>query len=268
MKTTTSPLSAPFILRTVGCILVLASLADYVALFSPPFEFSNKTKLVMGLTQFVDRGAFALVGMALYYISSTFETLAGLPNSAKPLVSLRFWIMLLSTLLGILFFVSVPLQFTNMTKVADDSVKTMSDKFAKDEEGITSQVEERQAKLAELIKDKAKFDLYLQQVTAAINSPDLPKDQKAGAEKVKKDLQELQADPSKLPAKAQESKNDALNQIRAEKQSKENEIRGEASKVSLRSGFLGMLLAGGYTLIGWLGLAEMGTFSKGSRKAS
>jgi hypothetical protein len=267
MKTTTSPLSAPFILRTVGYILILSSLIDYIAL-ATAIDFADKPKLGAALTQFVDRGVIPMIGVALCSVSTTLETMAGLPDRSKPFISPKFWVMALSTVLGLVFLLSVPVHFMNTKNVADAAVKNVGDEATKAEGSVDSQVQERQAQLAELLKDKTKFDQQLQQLNAAVNSPDLPKEQKPQLEKLQKDLKEIQADPSKLQSKAQESKNEALNQIRSQKQKKEGEIRGEAFKASIRTGLGGLMLAVGYTLIGWLGLAEMGTFSKGSRKAS
>jgi hypothetical protein len=264
MKTTTSPLSAPFILRIVGYILILSSLIDYIAL-TTAIDFADKPKLGAALTQFVDRGVIPMIGVALCSLSSTLETMAGLPDRSKPFVSPKFWVMALSTLLGLVFLLTVPVHFMNTKNVADAAMKSVVDEATKAESTVDSQVQERQAQLAELIKDKAKFDQQLQQLNAAVNSPDLPKEEKPKLEKLQKDLQAIQADPTQLPKKAQESKDEALNQIRSQKQKKEGEIRGEAFKASIRTGLGGLMLAVGYTLIGWLGLAEMGTFSKGSK---
>jgi hypothetical protein len=262
MKTTTSPLSAPFVLRIVGYILILSSLMDYIAL-ATSIDFAEKAKLGAALTQFVDRGVIPMIGVALVAASSALETIAGVSNNKKSIPNIL--VMALSTLLGLVFLLSVPLHFMNTKTVADTAVEQVGKEAQKAEGTVDSQVQERQAQLAELLKDKTKFEEQMKQLNAAVASPDLPKDQLPQLQKLQKDLQEIQADPGKLQAKAQDSKNEALQQIRNQKQKKEGEIRGEAFKASMRTGLGGLMLAVGYTLIGWLGLAEIGLFSKKAR---
>ncbi len=262
MKTTTSPLSAPFVLRIVGYILILSSLMDYIAL-ATSLDFSEKAKLGAALTQFVDRGVIPMIGVALCAASSALETIAGVGDRKKSIPNIL--VMALSTILGLVFLLSVPVHFMNTKTVADTAVNSLGDEAKKAESQVDPAIQERQAQLAELLKDKTKFEQQMQQLNAMLASPDVPKEKLEELKKVQKTLQEIQADPKKLETEAQKSRDEALNDIRAKKQKKEGEIRGEAFKATMRTGLGGLMLAVGYTLIGWLGLAEMGLFSKKAR---
>jgi septal ring factor EnvC (AmiA/AmiB activator) len=261
MKATNSLLSAPLILRLVGCILILSSLLDYVVLLIP-FNYQDKAWLVGTLTQLVDRGVLPLLGLALLFTGYWLE---GGEQRPSPFTSLRFWALALSTLLGVVFLVTMPLALVNYNRASEDQVQEI-DKQAKEAEGkLAAQVQQSQDQLSALLNNKPaldqqlkQLDEQLKQIDAAIASGQVKPDQLPEIQKRKKELEEVKANPSKLGDKVKEARDQTLTKIREEKDTKTNQIKTGALKTGIRIGLSSLMLSIGYTIIGWFGLRGMG----------
>lgn len=266
MKSPNALLSAPFILRVVGYILIISSLLDYITLLATA-NFQDKQNLALAITQLVDRGVIPMIGLALAMAGAWLEANATGTDRAKPFTSLKFWALVISGLLGLLFLMAVPVHFNNTANAADDAVKTMNQEAEKAKGQLAQQVEQRKAQLGELLKDSAKFDAESKKLDEALATNQIPPEQLPQLQQLQKDLKELKANPSLLETKAKDSSDKALIQIRDQQQKKEQQIRGEALRINLKTGLSGLLLSIGYTLISWVGLADMGLFAKPRRQA-
>jgi hypothetical protein len=125
-------------------------------------------------------------------------------------------------------------KISELSSIADRGRKDISDQAIKAESSVYSQVEERLSQLRELLRDKNKFNQQLDQLRNAILSPDLPQEQLAQLKKLLKDLEEIKSDPSNLEIKSNESKNEALQQIRVQKQQETSKIDREFTKIANR----------------------------------
>jgi ABC-type multidrug transport system fused ATPase/permease subunit len=261
MKATNS-LSAPFALKLVGYILIFSSLLDYLFLLSG-LDFANKQALGTGITQLVDRGVIPMIGLALALAGAWMEKMADIPAKTK---LFRFIALVLAAVLGVAFLVLVPVHLNNTRQVAELAKKQIEEQAKNAEGQVEQQVQQRQSELAELVKDQKKFDEQLKQINDAITNKQVPEGQLPQIQQLQKDLQEIKADPSKLQTKAQDSRNQLLNQIRDQKTKQEQKINSEALKANLRTGLSSLILSVGYLIISWVGLSEMGLPS-GSAKA-
>jgi hypothetical protein len=125
-------------------------------------------------------------------------------------------------------------KISELFRIANGRRKDISDQAIKAENSVDSQVEERLSQLRELLRDKNKFNQQLDQLKAAIISPDLPQEQLAQVKRLLKDLEDIKRDPSTLEIKSNESKSEALQQIRVQKQQKTSEIDQEFTKIANR----------------------------------
>lgn len=262
MKAPNSSLSAPFALKLVGYILIFSSLLDYVFLISG-LDSQNKQALGTGITQLVDRGVIPMIGLALALTGAWLEKLAEIPSRTK---IFRLIALVISGVLGLAFLAIVPIHLNNTRQVAEQARTQINDQAKNAEGQVEQQVQQRQAELSELIKDQKKFDEQLKQLNDAIASKQVPEAQLPQLQQLQKDLQEIKGDPSKLQSKAQDSRNQLLNQIRDQKAKQEQKINSEALKANLRTGISSLILSVGYLVISWVGLSEIG-FSKGGAKA-
>jgi hypothetical protein len=262
MKSTTSALSAPFVLKVVGYVLLLFALTDYVILLSP-MKWSDSDWFANFLSQFVDRGTTPLIGIAMVYVSSFLDSGSLRAEGRSPFGTGRFFVMLLSGILGLLFLVTVPLQYVK----TGESVQRVTEQFNKQEKAVEDQVQQRLTDLREQVKDKGKLDLELKQVdqiiaTGQANGQPVNPNQMEFIKKSQKDLQKLKEDPKHLEVMAKEASAPELQKIREAKQKAEEQVRPQANRAIIKTGLSSLLLSIAFSLISWLGLAEMGIFSK------
>jgi hypothetical protein len=265
-STTSSALSAPFVLKVAGYVMILSSMIDYATLLWP-MKLQDEQWLVSTLIQTVDRGVIPLIGLVFVYVSSFLEGGSLKPEGRSPFVSGRFVALVLSGLLGLGFLLAVPVHFTNTNKVANTAIERIGKETKQKEDAVAAQVQQRLIQLQEQVKDKAKLDNELKQIndvvaSGQVNGQKLDPAQLEQLKKSQKDLQKLKDDPNYLQTMAKEASDQELQKIREVKQKIEEQARAEAAKTSIRTGLGSLLLATAFSLISWLGLTEMGVFSK------
>lgn len=266
-KSTTPALSAPFVLKVVGYVMILSTLIDYATLLFPP-KFSDEQWVGSTLIQLVDRGVIPLIGMVFVYLSSYLEGGSLKPEGRKSLMTGRFAMMILSGLLGLLFLLAVPKHFINTSNVANAAITKIGEESKKQEETIPLQMQQRLAQYQEQF-DKAKLESTLKQlgdILASGKNPQTgqnltPKEMEEG-KRQQQDYQKLKDDPSYLEKMAKEAGDKQLLELRDGKMKLEERARAEATKTSIRTGLGSLLLATAFSLISWLGFTELGVFSK------
>lgn len=271
MKASTSLPSAPLVLRLVGTILIVSSLIDYIALLIPP-NFSDKAWFASTVTQIVDRGIIPMVGMALLFAGAFLEhgTLAT-SDRTKPAGTLRFWALLLSGLLGIIFLVAFPLHLNNTRQVSDQALKQISEQATTLEGQLDTEVQRQKDQIAGVLRDpqqSKQLDEQIKRINDAVAGGQLKGDQLNQAQQALKDLQALKADPTAtIDTRAKDFRNKRLTEIRDQRLQLEQRARGEFWKTGVRVGISSLLLSLGYIIISLTGLREMGVLG-GRRKAA
>jgi hypothetical protein len=246
-----SSVYSPFTARTlkiVGLIMILYSLLDYIILAIPFNALQREWQLGI-TTQVVDRGITPMVGIALlmagYWIDSS---IGALQNKQKPLVQdLRFWTLLLSSLLGLIYLLLVPLHINNTLWLKNQDFQKIEQQATQ----ASAQLDNRIKQVDALVKDPQK----LSQLDKAITSGQVQGEQLAQAQAIKQQLQTFKQDPKALGQQVETVKT----QIRNGKQQAEQQATTKALKLGLRTGLVSALLALGYIAIGWMGLRSLGS---------
>ncbi len=262
-----SPLTAQ-ILKIIGIILLLSSLLDFAAL-AIPFRFQDKQWLLGYTTQMVDRGIIPLIGLGFLFAGFWFEGEGEGDARPNPFSTLRFWVLAWASLLGVVFLVLMPLHLNTTNQVLQDVVlKKINDDATTRTNQIEAQIKQEQSRISSLISNEEQVKEQLKQLDAAINSgqvkgPQLQQLQQQAdqGKKLLQDLQQYKSNPGSLDAKAKDLRNQALTQIGSEKKRLEDQARTDSWKTGLRIGISSLLLALGYTFIGWSGLRELNLFS-------
>lgn len=263
MKSTNS---APLILKLVGSILILSALIDFITLLIP-IKAQDNAWVASTFTQMVDRGIIPMIGLALLFLSYFLESGSIASERSKPFLSLRFWALALSTLLGLAFLFIAPLHMNNTRILAEQSSKQIDDRAANLTADLNSKVQQRQDQLTAALKDekqRQQLDQQLTQIGQAIASGQLKGDQLAQATQAQKELQQLKSDPSAIESKAKDFRNQGLIKITDEQKQLKAQAETDFRKTSVRVGLSSLLLALGYSIIAWTGFREMGVF-RGSR---
>jgi len=259
-------------LKVAGIILILSALLDCIVLSLPgeTSDLFNRAWQLAAATQIVDRGIIPLMGIALLMTGFWVDSSSGVSiERRKVWLDLRFWALLISSLLGLLYLCLVPVHLNN-TRLELQNALAQVDQEAGQAEGqleaqiksdqFKAQVEQlksqRRTQIAALLQDDGK----LQQ---ALQSPDVPEALKTVLRNSKNDPKALD---SFLEQQAQELPTQARNEIRTRKQQKEKELRTRSRNSSLQTGISSLLLAIGYITVGWTGLRSMGILRFGRRK--
>ena len=258
--------SAPLILKLVGFILILSSLIDFITLLIP-IKSQDNAWVASTFTQLVDRGIIPMIGLAFLFLSYFLESGTISSERSKPFLSIRFWALILSSLLGLAFLFIAPLHMNNTRILAEQSNKQIDDRAANLTADLNNKVQQRQDQLTAALKDEKQrqlLDQQLAQISQAIASGQLKGDQLTQATQAQKELQDLKTNPSAIESKAKDFRNQGLIKIADEQKQLKAQAETDFRKTSIRVGLSSLLLALGYSIIGWTGLRELGVF-RGSR---
>jgi hypothetical protein len=242
-------------LKTVGIILIVSSLLDYITL-AIPFQPLDSQWQIAFTGQIVDRGIVPMVGMAFILVSYWIES-----NYDKTTSSLGFNIkipvFILSLAMGFVFLILVPLHLNNLRLVSTDALAQLEQKADEAEGRISEQYEQ----LTGIASDPQRLQLLETRITELDNAigsgqfqgQTLNEQQLQRLEETRQQLQsfrELAKEPEALEARLTELQT----QLRDQKQERENRAKTEAIKQGVRTGLSSLLLAIGYLVMGWFGL--------------
>ena len=259
-------------LKVVGIILILSALLDCIVLSLPgeTSDLFNRTWQLAAATQIVDRGIIPLMGIALLMTGFWVDSSSGVSiDRRKVWLDLRFWALLISSLLGLVYLFLVPVHLNNTGTELQVALAQVDQEAGQAEGQLEAQIKsdqfkgqieqlknQRRAQIAALLQDDGK----LQQ---ALQSSDVPQELKTVLRNSKNDPKALD---NFLEQQAQELPTQARNEIRTRKQQKEKELRTRSRNSSLQTGISSLLLAIGYITVGWTGLRSMGILRFGHRK--
>ena len=260
-------------LKVVGIILILSALLDCIVLSLPgeTSDIVNRGWQLAAATQIVDRGIIPLMGIALLMAGFWVDSSSGVSIERRNVwVDLRFWALLISSLLGLIYLMLVPVHLNNTRLELKDTLAQVDKEAGQAEAQLEGQIKseqfkaqveqlksQRRSQIGALLQDEGKLQ-------EALKSPEVPKELKAVLQESKKDPKALD---KFLEQQAQELPNQARNEIRTRKQQKEKELRTRSRNSSLQTGISSLLLAIGYITVGWTGLRSMGILRFGRHKS-
>jgi ABC-type multidrug transport system fused ATPase/permease subunit len=254
MKAINSRQFPPLVVRTlklVAIILILSSLVDYLFLLVPFAPLDRQWQLSF-TTQIVDRGIIPMVGIALlfvgYWIDNSADTASANRGSWQ---DSRFWVLLLSSLLGLIFLLVVPLHLNNARLASNDALKQINQEATQAEGQIDSRLGEEVARQREQISALIQDD---QRLNEAIRTGQIRGEQVTLLQKFKSDPKALD---QFLDQQAKDTRSRIQTQVRSRKLEAERRAKTEALKSALRIGISSLLLAVGYITIGWTGLRDL-----------
>lgn len=244
-----SPIYSPFTalaLKTVGLVILVSSLLNIIIL-PVPYNLGQRAWQLAFTTQVVDQGIYPLIGIALllagYWVNNSDELSATARKSSGP--DLRFGAFLLSSLLGLIFLLLVPLHFNNILLQSNQELDQINQQASQ----AQTQLEGETQRVNALIKDPQQ----LAELDKAIDSGRIQGPQLAQAQSLRDQLKKFKQDPKSLDQQVEAKKTE----IRTKKQQAEDLTKTNALKSGLRTGLISLLLALGYITIGWTGLRSL-----------
>jgi hypothetical protein len=237
-------------LKTVGIIMVLATLLDLIIL-PMPYLLGDRPWQINFVSQTVDRGIVPLVGIVLFLTGFWIDGSTGEDRPRRSMVAdPRFWACILASIMGLFYLLVFPFHLNNVRLTNDDALKTLNQQATQAEsQGIDARLQQE-------------VESTRQQLTLLVgaNETDLQKlvtDGRLTQEQLEI-VKKAKADPKFLDTFLQQRQAEAREkmqtQIGKEKTEKTKQIQGDALKSGLRVSISSLLLAIGFIVIGWTGL--------------
>lgn len=238
----TSPASFSFTalaLKIVGVVMILSSLLDYI-LMTIPFNPGVREWQIALATQFVDRGVIPLVGIVFVLLGYLLDNERSAPKSLVG--DLRFWALLLSSVLGFIYLILGPWHVYNVSAQTNQALEQINQKATQAE----TQLEAQTKQVDELIKNPQR----LAELDKAIASGQVQGEQLGRLQALKQQLDTFKKDPKALTTQVDTAKQ----QINKGKEDAQSRTKTEALKLSLRTGMSSLFLAIAFIATGWTGL--------------
>ncbi|WP_088891948.1 hormogonium polysaccharide biosynthesis protein HpsJ [Leptolyngbya ohadii] len=239
-------------LKIVGIVVTLAALVD-ILILPIPYQLGDRQWQINFAAQMVDRGVVPLVGIALILTGFWVDSVAGGLTERKRLwQDPRFYACLLSSLLGLMFVLLFPLHLNNV-RIGNTEVQGQLEQQATQAQTdintrLQAEVQSQRQQIQQLL---GATDEQLQQLVTA---GQLSQEQ---ANRIK----EFKANPASLDTFLKEREGQLREQLQSQvgvrKEEQAAAIRNEALKSGLRVGLSSLLLAIGFSAVGWLGLRNL-----------
>ncbi|MGI0489544.1 HpsJ family protein [Pantanalinema rosaneae CENA516] len=237
------------VLKLAGIVLILGSLIDYIILLSTA-NFGDSQWVVSFTTQMVDRGFIPLVGLALLFLGQFLDSRGEAADSlSQTSQGLRIAALLIATVLGVSFLMIAPWGWSATGQAADAQVKQAEGRLAEIKEQLSQQVQPQLEAQISALQEATK--------TGQFQGRSLSDAELAQAKQQLTELQKLKTDPKALEAKLAPQLERELKPRREELEQAKTQAQWNARRAAARTALNSVLLAIGYTLVGWTGLRQV-----------
>lgn len=248
--TVTSPVASPLAaiaLKVAGAIAILSALLDFLILLIPP-NLTNVQWQLATTTQLVDRGMVPLIGIALLLAGLWVDNSVGRMAQRKSLTTdLRFWVCALASVLGVVYLLLTLLHLNAVrlsSQTALAQVGTEAGEAATQlQQQLSTELSQQQSQLGAILQNE-------ELLNQAIQSGQLPAD-----------IEQYRDDPEGLTQFLQQRAEQAQQKIETEigtrRAQAERQVKTEAWRSAIRISVISLLLAVGFSIIGWLGLRRL-----------
>ncbi len=251
-------------LKSIGGILVLTSLLDYLTL-AIPFQLSDAQWQITFTNQIVDRGIVPMIGIVLVVLSYWIESNISKATTNKGF-DLRLPAFFLSLFLGIVFFLLAPLHLNSLRVISSQNLAQIDASTEEAQSLISERYEQlKNPQNAQLITQRIR-DIDQALDSGKLDGTTISPQQRQQLASTKQQLENLSQN-AKNPAALNDRLNEVQTKLRTETLEQKNQAKTEAIKQGLRTGISSLLLAIGYLLMGWFGLQNSNsTVAKISKK--
>ena len=246
MKATNSSqlsLQAARFVKLTGTVLILVSLLD-LALLPIPLELGDPRWRLDLTTNLVQRGIVPMLGMALVFSGYAFENISGATRvERKKIQDLNLWIFLISSGLGFIFLLLVPLHISNALAANKQAIAGFKTVAEQAEQQLEIRLQEQETQFKAILGDRQSLESFIS--TDQFTPEQLER------------LQEFKNDPKALQQQINALRDSAKKRIEKQRQESEKRSKIGTLKSSIRVGLTSLLLASCYITIGWTGLKSM-----------
>ncbi|HLP87543.1 MAG TPA: HpsJ family protein [Nostocaceae cyanobacterium] len=273
-----TPANTSLALKTIGVICLLSFLLDFIFI-AFPFQPTDRPWLINLCRNLVERGVVPLVGIGFLLVGFSIDSTED--NSRSQGVNLKLPAFILSSILGLMFFIIAPLhainvnQFKTQTLAQNETQATQLENQVRAQAAQTqSQINNEQAKAAierqkaalkeqfgaqleQIVKNDQEYNRFINNNQTPPELRELVKQYKADP-KVLDDFIARLADPQQLATQR-------ITQIRTQKEQRIQRTQEDAGK-EVRVAISSFLLSIAFVIIGLSGLKSLGAAQGGSSK--
>lgn len=247
------------ILKLSGVIFIVSALFDFIS-FAIPLQWQDVQWQIRFVTAIVDRGIVPMLGMILILVAYWLDSTTGIP-AAKKKIDLRLPTFAIATVLGLIFLLFVPVHFKNLDSQKNlllEQINQGAGQGAEQIKGFLTQINtlsQNPNLLNQQIEQRNQIIASGQVQGQPINAQQLEalrqqRDQLQG-------LRDLSKNPPEFKKRVETIKKTLETQLLERQNQAESSTKLEALKQALRIGLSSLMLAIGYSAIGWLGFAIM-----------
>ena len=252
-------------LKLTGLVFIISFLLDGFIL-PLPYRFNQSQWQVGFVTTFVDRGIVPLLGIVLVLIAYWIDDNNKNFTTRKYHFELRWPIFILSTVLGLVFLLMIPVHINNINQIKNNALTQIQQGVDQGE----GQIQAFLVQLNTLSQNPQLLDQQISQRTQVIETgrfqgQPISTEQLETLRQQKEqltNLRNLSKKPKEFKQELDRIKNELQTQLQDRRTQAESQANLEALKQWLRIGIQSMLLSICYSLIGWLGIRELGSMKK------
>ncbi|WP_069791992.1 HpsJ family protein [Cyanobacterium sp. IPPAS B-1200] len=254
MKITTTFTSLA--LKLVGVIILVSALIDYLFL-AIPLQLSNRNWQIDFTNTIVDRGVVPLLAVSLLVLGWWITD--NTPNSAPPSKAVRLPVFIISSLLGLLFLLLVPIHLSNISNVSAQFIQEIDQRASAQEEEIQGFIEQLDA----IARNPEQIQSEIEQRNQVINSGGNIQGRQLNPEELQaitsqrdqlQELLTLSQSPSDLETRLEETRTRLQTELRDLQRQEKQRAQTQALRQTLRTGINSFMLSVGYIVLGWLGI--------------
>ena len=247
-------------LKVAGIILIISALLDYILLpwmLAVPFEVGEKQWQLLFVGQMVDRGVTPLLGICFILVSYWLETKE--QSKSSTFFSIKFLGILLSTFLGVLFLIFIPVYLSNLNEAKTIELEKIEANVGE----VQNRLQGEYDQLTNVLQNEEQLkqvEATLAQINEALSAgafngqPLNPQEiQQLQAQRTQlENLKNYKDNPQALEGRIKELKSEIESQKNAQATEAKNKVFQQGLRIGLRSLFLA---------IGYMGIAVLGWMS-------
>ncbi len=231
-----------FSLKVVGLMMLVSAVFDYIML-AIPFNIGQTEWQLSFIGQMVDQGVRPLVGLSLLSVGYWIANRHNDPKDTRfQFRDVRFWGIILASILGLLYLLFVPLHLNNVRVATDQTLQQIGERASQADLQVQQQVQQ--------IESILKNDDQYKELEQALASGQVQGEQLTRLQGLKQQIDVLKQNPQALNQQLEQTKT----RLATDRKNAENQARSEAVKLGVRTGVTSLLLAIAYALVSWTGL--------------
>jgi hypothetical protein len=229
-------------LKVVGLMMLVSAVFDYIML-AIPFNIGQTEWQLSFIGQMVDQGVRPLVGLSLLSVGYWIANRHNDPKEARFQFSdIRFWGIILASILGLLYLLFVPVHLNNVRVATDQALQQIAERASQADLQVQQQVQQ--------IESILKNDNQYKELEQALASGQVQGEQLTRLQGLKQQIDVLKQNPQALNQQLEQTKT----RLATDRKNAEDQARSEAVKLGVRTGVTSLLLAIAYALVSWTGL--------------